>query len=98
MPGKMARSAPRSPFGLAEVRVAVRTSRMSSRQAGKARIFMPVRESFGESRFKSGTLAALRTLVIGGLVAKPCYPVMVYLFDMNSNSKRASAPAPGVIK
>ena len=48
MPGKMARSAPRPPFGLPEVPVAVRTSRLSCRKAGKARIFTPVRESSGE--------------------------------------------------
>jgi Transposase DDE domain group 1 len=48
MPGKMARSAPRPPIGLPEV--AVRTSCLSSREAGKALIFTPVRESSGESR------------------------------------------------
>ena len=35
MPGKMARSAPRPPFGLPEVAVAVRSSRLSCRKAGK---------------------------------------------------------------
>ena len=45
MPAKIARSAPRPPFGLPEVSVAVRTSRLSCRKAGKARIFTPVRES-----------------------------------------------------
>ena len=41
MPGKMARSAARPPFGLPEVRVAVGTSRLSCRKAGKTRIFTP---------------------------------------------------------
>ena len=53
MPGKMARSAPRPPFGLPDALVAVHTSRLSCRKAGKARIFTPVRESSGESQFKN---------------------------------------------
>jgi len=44
MPGKMARLAARLPFGLPEVLVAVHTSRLSCREAGKAPIFTPVRE------------------------------------------------------
>ena len=47
MRGKMARSAPRPPFGLPEVPIAARTSRLSSREAGKALLFTPVRESSG---------------------------------------------------
>ena len=39
MRGKMARSAPRPPFGLPELPVAARTSRLSSREAGKALLF-----------------------------------------------------------
>jgi hypothetical protein len=38
---KMARSGPRSPFGLREVTVAVPTSPLYFRKARKARIFMP---------------------------------------------------------
>jgi hypothetical protein len=49
MHGKMARSAPRPPFGLLEVTVAVRTSRLSCRKAGTTRMFSPVQESSGES-------------------------------------------------
>jgi hypothetical protein len=52
MPGKMARSALRPPFGLPDAPVAVRTSLLSCRKAGKARIFTPVWDSSGESRFK----------------------------------------------
>jgi hypothetical protein len=52
MPGKMARSVPRSPFGLPEVRVAVCTSRQSCRKAGKARRLTRHRQSSGESRLK----------------------------------------------
>src|ERR1035437_3309623 len=50
MPTKVARSAPRPPFGLPELTVAVRTSLLSCRKAGKTRVFTPVRESSGESR------------------------------------------------
>jgi hypothetical protein len=42
MPRKMAKLAPRPPFGLPEVPVAVYTSRRSCTKAGKARIFMPI--------------------------------------------------------
>ena len=52
MPGKMARSAPRPTFGLPEALLVVCTPRLSCRKAGKARIFMLVRESSGESRSK----------------------------------------------
>jgi hypothetical protein len=51
--GKMARSATRPPFGLPRVRVAVGTSRLSSREEGKAIIFTPVRESSEESQLRS---------------------------------------------
>ena len=53
MPGKMARSAPRPPFGLPEVPAAVRTSRLSCGKAGKAQIFTPDWESSGVSRLKN---------------------------------------------
>ena len=52
MPAKMSRSAPRPPFRLREVSIAVRTLRLSCRKAGKAPIFTPVRESSGESRLR----------------------------------------------
>src|SRR6478672_3674398 len=57
MPAKMSRSAPRPPFRLREVSIAVRTLRLSCRKAGKAPIFTPVRESSGESRLKRAHLA-----------------------------------------
>jgi len=44
MPVKIARSAPRPAFGLLELLVAIHTSRQSCYEAGKARIFTPVRE------------------------------------------------------
>ena len=44
MPAKMSRSAPRPPFRLREVSIAVGTLRLSCRKAGKAPIFTPVRE------------------------------------------------------
>ena len=49
MPGKMARSAPRPPFGLAAVPATVGTSRLL-RQGRNTRILTPVWESSGESR------------------------------------------------
>lgn len=49
MVAKMARSAPRPSFRLPEVSVAVQTSLLSCRKAGKPRIFKPVWESSGES-------------------------------------------------
>jgi hypothetical protein len=51
VPVKIARSTPRPSFGLPELLVAIHTSRQSCGKAGKARIFTPVRESSGESRF-----------------------------------------------
>src|SRR5262249_53277302 len=51
-PGKMARSDSPSPFGVPEVLVAVRTSLVSCKRAGKTRIFMPVWDSSGESILK----------------------------------------------
>jgi hypothetical protein len=50
MPAKMARSAPRPPFGLPERPVSVGTSRRSCGKAVKPRIFTPVQKSPGESR------------------------------------------------
>ena len=50
MPGKMARSAPRTPSGLPKVLVTVDTARRSCRKAGKAQKFTPGRGSSGESR------------------------------------------------
>jgi hypothetical protein len=51
MPGKMARSARRPPFGLPDALVIVLTSRLYCRKAGNTRIFTPDRASSGESRF-----------------------------------------------
>ena len=53
MPAKIARSAPRPPFGIPEVSVAVRSSRLSCSKAEKARIFMADRQSSGESRLSA---------------------------------------------
>jgi hypothetical protein len=54
MPGKkMARSDPRlSALGLPEVLVAVSTSRLSCKRAGKTRTLMPVWDSSGEPRLR----------------------------------------------
>jgi hypothetical protein len=59
MPAKIARSAPRPPFELPKVMVAVRTSPLSCWKAGKTRIFTPVRESSGESRIDIVGLSAV---------------------------------------
>ena len=58
MPGKMARSDPRPAFGLPEVLVAVSTSRLSCKRAGKTRTLMPVGDSSGESRINSALATA----------------------------------------
>jgi hypothetical protein len=52
MPGKMARSDPDQVLGLPEVLVAVSTSRLSCKRAGKTRTLMPVWDSSGESQFR----------------------------------------------
>ena len=64
MPGKMARSASRPPFGLPDALVAVCTSRQSCRKAGKARIFAPVWESSGESRPKCLRIGLILIIVL----------------------------------
>jgi hypothetical protein len=43
MPGKMARSTPRLPFGPPVVRVAARSPRLASREPRKSLLFTPVR-------------------------------------------------------
>src|SRR5262245_26724582 len=53
MPGKIARSTFRPPFGPPVVWVAARSSRLASRQARKSLLFTPVRESSGECRLKA---------------------------------------------
>jgi hypothetical protein len=73
MPRKMARSAPRPPFGLPDAPVAVRTSRLSCGKAGKARIFTPVWDSSGESRYTE-LLCRLVTLVRDGSIDKTGLP------------------------
>lgn len=54
MPRKMARSAPRPPFGLPEMAVAVRIALSPCKEPGIPRISKPVRESSGESRLEPG--------------------------------------------
>ena len=53
MPGKMARSDPRPSVRVTEVLVAVSTSRLPCKKAGKTRTLMPVWDSSGESRLNS---------------------------------------------
>ena len=53
MLGKMARSDPDQALGLPEVLVAVSTSRLSCKRAGKTRTLMPVWDSSGESQVES---------------------------------------------
>ena len=65
MPTKMARSAPRSPFGLPEATAVVRAASLSCQNEGKAPKFSRNRESSGESRLKP--LCPRGRLVSGGL-------------------------------
>src|SRR5262252_9515737 len=59
-------------FGLPEVLVAVSTSRLSCKRAGKTRTLMPVWDSSGESRLKAGRSAVFRgnrgTTVASGVI------------------------------
>ena len=79
MPGKMARSVPRSPLGLPEVRVAVCTSRQSCRKAGKARRLTRHRQSSGESRATTFILRTNRNRD-GGEIAHAIQPKF-FLFE-----------------
>ena len=61
MPAKMARSAPRPPFGLPDVPAAIHTSRGSCGKARKAQGFMPLRESiWGIPNYNSEGYCLLR--------------------------------------
>ena len=51
MPAKMARSAPRSPFGLPEATAVVRAASLSCQNEGKAPKFSRNRGASGDSRF-----------------------------------------------
>jgi hypothetical protein len=53
MPGKMARSDPDQALELPEVLVAVGTTRLSCKRAGKTRTLMPVWDPSGESQIRS---------------------------------------------
>jgi hypothetical protein len=78
MPAKIARSAPRPPFGLPELTVAVRTSLLSCWKAGKTRVFATVLEASGEARLRC--LRDIATRNIFGLAAFPLAAgMMVYL-------------------
>src|SRR5262249_36592618 len=52
---------PDQAFGLPEVLVAVSTSRLSCKRAGKTRTLMPVWDSYGESRFRREQLQGAST-------------------------------------
>jgi hypothetical protein len=81
MPAKTATSASRPPFGLPELTVAVRTSLLSCRKAGKTRVFTPVREPSEESRMngrpghcgRSSSKNCCRSLAIRRM-RKDCLP------------------------
>jgi hypothetical protein len=59
MPGKMADQTLDQAFGLPEVLVAVSTSHLSCKRAGKTRTSMPVWDSSGESRSRTKTVHSL---------------------------------------
>jgi len=55
MPGKSSDQTLDQAFELPEVLVAVSTSRLSCKRAGKTRTLMPVWDSSGESQFEIGS-------------------------------------------
>src|SRR2546427_3369076 len=63
-------------FGLPEVRVAVTTSRLSCKRAGKTRTLMPVWDSSGESRIKHLTLLVAMLLVSSAAYAQEAVPFL----------------------
>ena len=67
MPAKMARSAPRPSFGLPEVLVAVRTSRLSCRKAEKRKYS----RQFGSHLGNPGLLVA-PTATVGAPTSRRC--------------------------
>ena len=75
MPGKMARSDPRPSFGLPAVLVAVGTSRLSCKRAGKTRTLMPVWDSSGESRLKPPRDIRNKLTAICPKEDSVCYPL-----------------------
>src|SRR5262249_61815113 len=60
-------------FGLPEVLVAVSTSRLSCKRAGKTRTLMPVWDSFGESRMKRIPKGLSLLLVLSCLLVLACF-------------------------
>jgi hypothetical protein len=84
MPGKMARSTLDQAFGLPEVLVAVSTSRLSCKRAGKTRTLMPVWDSSGESRMKSKyvQLTCMLVLAAGALNTHRCL-CAIYMRSIN---------------
>jgi len=61
MPGKWPDQTLDQAFGLPEVLVAVSTSRLSCKRAGKTRTLMPVWDSSGESQLDGVGVSAIRT-------------------------------------
>ena len=59
MPAKMARSAPRPPFGAPTVTAVVRAASPSCQNAAKAQKFTPVRGSSGESRLIRSAISSI---------------------------------------
>src|SRR5262249_11816837 len=57
-------------FGLPEVLVAVSTSRLSCKRAGKTRTLMPVWESSGESRLRSAEMKISQTSTLDTLYSQ----------------------------
>ena len=68
MPAKIARSAPRPPFGLPQVTVAVRTSLLSCRKAEKTRVFTPVSGVIWRIPVKNYILIYLRGVRLADLL------------------------------
>src|SRR5262249_944375 len=67
---------PDQAFGLPEVLVAVSTSRLSCKRAGKTRTLMPVWDSYGESRFRREQLQGASTHMKSKYVQLACMLVL----------------------
>ena len=92
MPAKMARSALRSWFGMPKVTATVRIALLPCKEAGKPRIFKPVRESSGESRFNMVRRASLRRPLSRSMIVSP----NVHALDHAGLLPRQCADPPGI--
>src|SRR6476661_392890 len=95
MPGKMASSDPRPAFGYPEVLVAVSTSRLSCKRAGKTRTLMPVGDSSGESRLMTVSSVALPGRLLRFFVASAHPGDLLLLRQPFVRRRHRACPDPG---